>query len=79
MFSHSKREFYLIDVYFHDFIAFSLVVAADGFTYERTAITKWFAKSNCSPMTNEPLANKNLHENKTISAIIQVLLLGVPK
>ena len=74
MFSHSKTEFSLIDVYFHEFIAFCLVVAADGFTYERAAITKWLNKSNCSPMTNELLANKNLQENKTIAAILKVLL-----
>lgn len=31
------------------------VVAADGYTYERSAIERWVAAKLCSPMTNEPM------------------------
>lgn len=39
------------------------VIAADGFTYERSAIEAWFKKSGTSPMTNQPLPNKALIPN----------------
>ena len=34
------------------------VVASDGFTYERTAIEKWLAIRDSSPMSNAPLPMK---------------------
>jgi hypothetical protein len=46
------------------------VVAADGFTYERSAIEKWFQTSDCSPMTNEKLAHKNLNPNILIKTLL---------
>ncbi|CAF1349690.1 unnamed protein product [Adineta steineri] len=46
------------------------VVAADGFTYERSAIENWFKKSDCSPMTNEKLAHKNLNPNLIVKQIL---------
>jgi hypothetical protein len=52
---------------------FVVVVAADGFTYERSAIENWLKSNDCSPMTNEKLAHKNLDPNliaKTILATI---------
>ncbi|CAF1225197.1 unnamed protein product, partial [Rotaria sp. Silwood1] len=48
-------------------------VAADGFTYEREAITKWFETSNRSPMTNEILDNLELKPNYAIKSILQSL------
>ena len=50
------------------------VLAADGHTYERDAITQWFARKDTSPMTNEPLAHKHLTPNIAIrSAIFELL------
>ncbi|CAF0965523.1 unnamed protein product [Rotaria sordida] len=49
------------------------VVAADGFTYEREAITKWFEHSNRSPMTNQELDNLELKPNYAIKSILQSL------
>ncbi|CAK9135125.1 unnamed protein product [Ilex paraguariensis] len=47
-------------------------VAADGYTYERRAIEKWFEENDKSPMTNLPLPNKNLIQNYTLlSAIME--------
>lgn len=49
------------------------VVAADGFTYEREAITKWFETSTRSPTTNQELANLDLKPNYAIRSILQSL------
>uniref|UniRef100_F6VAM8 WD repeat, SAM and U-box domain-containing protein 1 n=1 Tax=Ciona intestinalis TaxID=7719 RepID=F6VAM8_CIOIN len=47
------------------------VLAADGFTYERASIEKWFAKgSKLSPMTNKALVNRNLFPNQTVKSLI---------
>ncbi|CAF4197825.1 unnamed protein product, partial [Rotaria magnacalcarata] len=48
-------------------------VAADGFTYEREAITKWFETSNRSPMTNQELEDLELKPNFAIKSILQAL------
>lgn len=39
------------------------VVASDGHTYERSAIERWFETASTSPVTNETLRNRALHEN----------------
>ena len=39
------------------------VVAADGHTYERHAISRWFQTSNRSPLTGEMLAHSELVPN----------------
>mmetsp|Transcript_100607 Transcript_100607/g.224852 ORF Transcript_100607/g.224852 Transcript_100607/m.224852 type:complete len:192 (+) Transcript_100607:157-732(+) len=40
------------------------VLAADGYTYEREAILRWFASGNShSPMTNAPLASQEVLPN----------------
>jgi len=39
------------------------VVAVDGFTYEKTSITKWFNSSNKSPMTGQVLETLKLYPN----------------
>ncbi|CAF2830405.1 unnamed protein product [Rotaria sp. Silwood2] len=49
------------------------VVAADGFTYEREAIMKWFETSNRSPMTNQELENLELKPNYAVKSILQAL------
>jgi len=49
------------------------VVAADGFTYERSVITKWLEKNDRSPMTNQPLPNKDLSPNYVVKQIINAL------
>jgi WD40 repeat protein len=48
------------------------VVAADGFTYERQAITNWFSQGRrTSPATNLPLPNTLLVPNKHLRTLIQ--------
>jgi hypothetical protein len=48
------------------------VVAADGYTYERDAITNWFATAPTSsgtaisPMTQEPLRSFEVTPNVTV-------------
>jgi hypothetical protein len=49
------------------------VIAADGFTYERSAIKKWLEKNDCSPMTNQKLSTKDLSPNNVIKLIINAL------
>ncbi len=49
------------------------MVAADGFTYERSAITKWLEKNDRSPMTNQQLSHKDLNSNHVIKQIISAL------
>ena len=46
------------------------VIAADGYSYERDAITSWLASSNKSPMTGKDLSNTRLHLNIMLRAII---------
>merc|ERR1711964_844216 len=47
------------------------VVAADGNSYERTAIEEWFKSSETSPMTNNKLPHKNLVPNTTLRKLIE--------
>ena len=46
------------------------VVCADGITYEREAITLWMNSQNISPVTNQPLFNKDLTPNARLRAAI---------
>ncbi len=46
------------------------MVAADGVTYEREAITKWLRSSSKSPVTNEELVHKELNPNLALSHIL---------
>lgn len=50
------------------------VVAADGITYERSAIVNWLSSHNTSPMTNESLSNLNLHSNNLVKTLVEELL-----
>ncbi|GLI66119.1 hypothetical protein VaNZ11_009830 [Volvox africanus] len=47
------------------------VVAADGYTYEKLAITEWIKRSRTSPLTNLPLEHTNLVENRTLRSAIR--------
>ena len=47
------------------------VVAADGHSYERSAIEHWMRTSNKSPMTGAELANRMLITNHTLRSIIK--------
>ncbi|GMH36747.1 hypothetical protein BSKO_04620 [Bryopsis sp. KO-2023] len=48
------------------------VMAVDGYTYERSAITKWFRKNKCtSPMTNQRLASSQICPNRLVASMIQ--------
>jgi hypothetical protein len=47
------------------------VVAADGNTYERESIEMHFKRSNTSPLTAEPLKNKDLVPNNALKNLIR--------
>jgi hypothetical protein len=47
------------------------VIAADGHTYEREAITNWLKDNNRSPITNQPLKNKELIPNMKLISILK--------
>ena len=47
------------------------VVAADGFTYERSAITRWLKTSNKSPMTGSILIHREVVPNYGLVSNIQ--------
>lgn len=48
------------------------VILSDGYSYERSAITKWLASGSCSsPMTNATLAHKTLTPNYALRMLIQ--------
>ena len=42
------------------------VIAADGETYERSALEAWLTHSNRSPVTGKPLEDKRIVPNITI-------------
>jgi len=46
------------------------VIAMDGFTYERAAITEWLKNNNTSPQTNLALPSKALIPNHAIKSMI---------
>lgn len=46
------------------------VIASDGFSYEREAIESWLRQKQLSPMTNEPLKNKDLLPNRQLKKLI---------
>lgn len=47
------------------------VLAADGHTYERPAIERWFKKSSVSPMTGQRVKSRDVLPNFTIKSMIQ--------
>ena len=48
------------------------VVAADGFTYERSAIQKHFAVSRISPISGKPMTS-TLYENRLVASLLAKL------
>lgn len=46
------------------------VVLTDGFTYERSQIELWLTKHDTSPMTNEPLKNRDMVPNMVLRSQI---------
>jgi len=49
------------------------VVAADGHTYEKSAILAWFKNSLTSPMTREVLKSTDLSPNHTVKSLIAAM------
>jgi len=47
------------------------VVAADGHSYEKTAIESWFQTSSISPMDRSVITNKTLYKNTALMMAIQ--------
>ena len=47
------------------------VTTADGFTYERRAISEWFRTKDTSPSTGATLAYKALVPNLSLRSIIR--------
>jgi hypothetical protein len=47
------------------------VVAADGHTYERVAIARWFTTSDISPLTGSVVSHKNLVPNYMLLSSLQ--------
>lgn len=47
------------------------VVAADGYTYERTAIQEWLQRRNTSPYTNLVLSHTNVTPNTLVKNIVE--------
>lgn len=47
------------------------VIAADGFSYERAAISRWFRSHATSPQTNAHLRSRVLVENRSLKALIE--------
>ena len=50
------------------------VVAADGRSYEREAISKWLENHNTSPCTNQQLPQKHFIPNIQLKNIIQTYI-----
>lgn len=47
------------------------VIAADGYSYEREAISSWISSGKLtSPMTNTPMKHSNLTSNTTLKSVI---------
>ena len=46
------------------------VIAADGHTYERTAVQQWLQQHDASPVTHLPLPHKRLVPNLLIKSAI---------
>ena len=47
------------------------VITSDGFTYERSAIHRWFRDHDTNPMTNTVLFNKMLIPNRILKSMIE--------
>lgn len=50
------------------------VVAADGYTYERSAIARWFETSRKSPVTGQSLPHTDLVANHSVRTLLKTLI-----
>lgn len=48
------------------------VIAADGSTYEQSAIEDWLSRKKFSPMTNEPLEHEFLIPNLALRRAVRI-------
>ena len=48
------------------------VIAADGHTYERSAIEKWLKQHKTSPVSGQPLAHQRIVSNHIVKSIMGV-------
>jgi hypothetical protein len=57
------------------------VVSADGYTYERSAIARWFETSRKSPVTGQTLPHIDLVPNHSVRTLLKMLIdmTDVPK
>ena len=46
------------------------VIASDGRTYERSAITQWLTQHSTSPLTREPMSITGLQTNYSVKAML---------
>jgi len=47
------------------------MVAADGYTYEKTAIEQWLQTHTTSPMDRSPILDRRLYKNTALIIVIQ--------
>lgn len=50
------------------------VVSADGYTYERVAIARWFETSRKSPVTGQTLPHTDLVANHSVRTLLKMLI-----
>jgi len=50
------------------------VVSADGYTYERAAIARWFETSRKSPVTGQGLPHTDLVPNQSVRTLLKTLI-----
>lgn len=50
------------------------VVSADGYTYERSAIARWFETSRKSPVTGQALPHTDLVANHSVRTLLKMLI-----
>ncbi|CAJ1365257.1 unnamed protein product [Effrenium voratum] len=50
------------------------VVSADGYTYERSAIARWFETSRKSPVTGQKLPHAELVPNQSVRTLLKTLI-----
>ena len=55
------------------------VIAADGHSYERAAITLWLQGHHSSPLTNQRLSHRMITENFTLKKAINAFKKNIPK
>jgi hypothetical protein len=48
------------------------VIAADGHTYERSAMEQWIAAHNTSPVTEQPLTHTRLVTNMAAKCAVAI-------